>query len=218
MFHSRNSRIETNQQISPREVVTIRGDHLSIPDAKRLVHLQFRRFAGCPICKLHLRSIARRHHELVAAGILEVAVFHSPLQAMLRHQHSLPFAVVADPGKLLYTDFGVETSVRSILDPRTRGAIVRGLRTFGPGPPARGESGLGLPADFLIAPEGRVVACKYGAHADDHWSVDEILALANYQYRIADVANDSQAESASHISNLRAASRTSHGTSEGGKS
>jgi hypothetical protein len=37
---------------------------------------------------------------------------------------------------------------------------------------------LGLPGDFLIAPDGRVIASKYGAHADDQWSVDEILALA----------------------------------------
>jgi hypothetical protein len=29
-----------------------------------------------------------------------------------------------------------------------------------------------------VAPDGRVLACKYGAHADDHWSVDEILTLA----------------------------------------
>ena len=35
-----------------------------------------------------------------------------------------------------------------------------------------------LPADFLIAPDGRVRACKYGAHANDQWSVDEMLALA----------------------------------------
>ena len=37
---------------------------------------------------------------------------------------------------------------------------------------------LGLPADFLIAPDGRVMAAKYGEHADDQWSVDEMLALA----------------------------------------
>jgi hypothetical protein len=36
---------------------------------------------------------------------------------------------------------------------------------------------LGLPADFLIASDGRVLACKYGAHAYDQWSVDEILAF-----------------------------------------
>ena len=34
------------------------------------------------------------------------------------------------------------------------------------------------PADFLIAQDGRVVASKYGTHADDQWSVDEVLTIA----------------------------------------
>ncbi|MGW7379091.1 hypothetical protein [Streptomyces sp. NPDC054794] len=37
---------------------------------------------------------------------------------------------------------------------------------------------LGLPADFLIAPDGCVLAAKYGEHAYDQWSVDELLGLA----------------------------------------
>jgi hypothetical protein len=46
-------------------------------------------------------------------------------------------------------------------------------------PPALRPHGgrLGLPGDFLIAPDGRVLACKYGEHADDQWSVDELLSL-----------------------------------------
>jgi hypothetical protein len=36
----------------------------------------------------------------------------------------------------------------------------------------------GLPADFLIAGDGRVLARKYGAHAYDQWSVDDLLGLA----------------------------------------
>ena len=36
----------------------------------------------------------------------------------------------------------------------------------------------GLPADFLIAPDGRVPARKYGIHADDQWSVEAVLTLA----------------------------------------
>jgi hypothetical protein len=47
-----------------------------------------------------------------------------------------------------------------------------------PGLPSSGESALGLPADFLIATDGRVRACKYGEHADDQWSVDELLEHA----------------------------------------
>ena len=70
---------------------------MPIPDSQRLVHLQFRRYAGCPICNVHLRSMARHHDDIRAAGILEVAIFHSPAEDMLPHQGDLPFAVVADP-------------------------------------------------------------------------------------------------------------------------
>lgn len=37
---------------------------------------------------------------------------------------------------------------------------------------------LGLPADFLINAEGKIVASRYGRHSYDQWSVDELLALA----------------------------------------
>lgn len=41
------------------------------------------------------------------------------------------------------------------------------------------EGGLfGLPADFLIAPDGQLLDLKYGAHADDHWEIDELLNRA----------------------------------------
>ena len=62
-----------------------------------------------PVCNLHLRSIARRHDELLAAGNHEVAVFHSSAATMLEFQGQLPFAVIADPGKKLYAEFGVGT-------------------------------------------------------------------------------------------------------------
>jgi hypothetical protein len=37
---------------------------------------------------------------------------------------------------------------------------------------------MGLPADFLIRPDGQILAAKYGWRVDDHWSVDELLGLA----------------------------------------
>jgi hypothetical protein len=39
---------------------TISGEQVGIPDPSGLVHLQFRRFAGCPVCNLHLHSMMRR--------------------------------------------------------------------------------------------------------------------------------------------------------------
>jgi hypothetical protein len=37
---------------------------------------------------------------------------------------------------------------------------------------------MGLPADFLIGADGVILASKYGAYVDDHWSVDDLLAIA----------------------------------------
>jgi alkyl-hydroperoxide reductase/thiol specific antioxidant family protein len=173
--------------VSARTLVTVSGGYVPVPDPDRLVHLQFRRFAGCPVCHLHLRSIVNRRAEIEAAGVHEVVVFHSSADTLRPYTADLPLDVVPDPGRALYREFGVESSPRALLDPRAWPTIVRAVaqelravrRRERPAPPARPEGGrLGLPADFLIAPDGRVLASKHGAHADDQWSVDELLALA----------------------------------------
>ena len=172
-------------KVAEREWETVLGGAVRVPDPRGLVHLQFRRFAGCPVCNLHLRSIVQRHAEITAHGVTEVVVFHSSDAELRPHVTDLPFAVVGDPRKRLYVEFGVESAARSVLDPRAWGAIVRGVvRDLGPvlrgrRPLPRPEGGrLGLPADFLIAPDGTVVAEKRGQHAYDQWSVDELLAHA----------------------------------------
>lgn len=171
--------------VTPTELTTIHGDQIRIPDAGRLVHLQFRRFAGCPVCNVHLRSTADRYDEITAAGIHEVVAFHSTVEAMLPLQGHLPFAAIADPEKTLYARFGVEASPRSnlhprvwagVLKPKTWSVVFDAFRT-GSRPGTQGESMIGLPADFLIDSDGRVVAVKYGNHANDQWSVDELLDL-----------------------------------------
>ncbi|WP_010032237.1 MULTISPECIES: peroxiredoxin-like family protein [Streptomyces] len=173
--------------MNERSVTTVSGDQVAVPAPGRLTHLQFRRFAGCPVCNLHLRSVVRRHGEIEAAGVREVVVFHSPADELLPHTTDLPFAVVADPGKRLYAEFGVDRSPRALLDPRAWGAIVRavlsGVREVARGrehlPSTSPHGGrLGLPADLLIASDGRVLAAKYGEHVYDQWSVDELLELA----------------------------------------
>jgi hypothetical protein len=167
--------------------VAISGERFSIPDAQQLIHLQLRRFAGCPVCNLHLQSVARRHDSIAAAGIREVVVFHSSVEELLVHATDLPFAVVADPEKRLYAEFGLEAAPRAMLDPRAWVPIVWGVllslwaivRKRGRAPAINPQGGrYGLPADFLISRDGRVLARKYGAHAYDQWSVDELLALA----------------------------------------
>ncbi|MFF4342552.1 peroxiredoxin-like family protein [Kitasatospora sp. NPDC001540] len=163
------------------------GTPLPPVPADGLTHLQFRRFAGCPICNLHLRSFAVRHPQLREAGVREVAVFHSPADELRPYADGLPFPLLADPEQRLYRAYGVERGARALLDPRVWPSIVRGLARSVPlvlrgreRPPASRPLGgrLGLPADFLLTADGRIAAAHYGTHAADHWSVDQVLALA----------------------------------------
>lgn len=164
--------------VAPHELPTLEGGPVRVPDPDTVVHLQFRRYAGCPICTLHLRAFATRHDDLVDAGIREVVVFHSDREALLEHKADLPFDVIPDPGRDLYREFGVERSLRSVLHP---GSWLAGVRGWSPSLGFRAGAGgyLGLPADFLISSGGRVLARHYGTHANDHWSVDAVLAIAS---------------------------------------
>jgi len=183
-------RVQPGATVSPHEFVAISGETVSVPDPGQLVHLELRRFAGCPICNLHLRSVVQRKDELAAAGVKEVVVFHSTDEELRKYQAELPVAVIADPDKKIYAEFGVEKSPRSVLNPRAWPAVLRGLgRHIGavgkreehltPLTPKGGS--FGLPGDFLIASDGRVIASKYGEHAYDQWTVDEVLVLAKGQ-------------------------------------
>ncbi|OOK65738.1 ahpC/TSA family protein [Mycobacterium kansasii] len=121
-------RLSTGARIPAQELVTITGQPVSVPAPRGRTHLQFRRFAGCPICSLHLHGFADRHEQLTDAGITEVVFFHSPSDALRGYQTVLPFAVVADPDKVHYRRFGVERSWRSLASLRAWSAAVRGYR------------------------------------------------------------------------------------------
>jgi peroxiredoxin len=182
------ARVSVGDRFPELRLTAITGETVPIPDAVgALTHLQFRRFAGCPICNLHLRSVIARIDDISAAGIREVVVFHSTATELRKYQDEMPFPVIGDPDKTLYRRFGVEASAKALLNPHAWRALPGGwrhaLRTGvtrhrAPLPLAPTNGNLGLPADLLIAGDGRVAAVKYGAHAYDQWSVDELLDAA----------------------------------------
>jgi peroxiredoxin len=171
------------------ELTATSGQQVTIPDPDGdYVHLQLRRFAGCPICNLHLRTIVTRHHEIRSHGIREVVVFHSTAKELAKHEAELPFPLVADPKRELYRRFGVERGAGSLLSGRALRAAMAGEAAairkrnptrgvLGPVKPTGGR--FGLPADLLIARDGRITALKYGQHAYDQWTVDELLEHAH---------------------------------------
>ena len=169
-------KFKSGDTVSATILESVTGEPIKLPDPNRLIHLQFRRFVDCPICNTHIAELRGRAREIQAAGIKEVIVFHSSARSIRSYQKDLPFVLVGDPKKVLYKEFGVETSL-GFMSLKALGAGMRGM--------AHGHFGLrlsggplGLPGDFLIAPSGQIKAAKYGAHAYDQWSVDELIALA----------------------------------------
>jgi peroxiredoxin len=183
-----NARVTVGDRFPQLKLTGIAEEPIAIPDpGGALTHLQFRRFAGCPICNLHLRSISARLDEITAAGIREVIVFHSTPAELRKYERDLPFSVVGDPDRKLYRRFGVEASAKAILNPGAWRALPKGwwyalkgaiAKRRAPMPANPTNGNLGLPADILIDADGRVTAVKYGTHAYDQWSVDELLASA----------------------------------------
>ena len=183
-----NDKARVGNSFPTLELTATSGQPVTIPDpAEDYVHLQLRRFAGCPICNLHLRSIVARHDEIRAHGIREVVVFHSTAAELAKHEAELPFALIADPDRVLYRQLGVERGPTSLLRPGALRAAMAGEAAalgkhstkrgpLGPVKPTGGR--FGLPADVLIAPDGRIAALKYGRHAYDQWTVDELLDRA----------------------------------------
>jgi peroxiredoxin len=113
----RSPRIQQGDAVWAKELVSVIGHRVRLPDPQSAVHLQFQRFAGCPLCNLHLQSVLRRYDEIVARGIREVVVFHSPAEELRDQVTHLPFPVVADPGQKLYATASagsrsVESAVR----------------------------------------------------------------------------------------------------------
>lgn len=172
-------RLKIGAAAPPVSMASIHGQPIRIPNAAaRYVHLQFQRFAGCPACNFRLLTLSKRLPEIQAAGIHEVVVFHSSVEEMMNYQAQLPFDCIADPTKSLYREYGVEVAWFALLHPSVLWGGFRGILATGKFY-KRAENGIfGLPADFLIRPNGQIAAVHYGSHAYDNWDVDAILQLA----------------------------------------
>ncbi|RYF49047.1 MAG: AhpC/TSA family protein [Cytophagaceae bacterium] len=175
-------KIGDREEFPRLELKTIHGDLVAVPDAKTpWVHLQFRRFAGCAFCNMHLQKLIQNQSTIKAAGIHEVVIFQSSREVLLPHQGGFPFDIIADPEKILYQQFGIETSPLALLHPVALSNLVR-AQMIPNRPKTIAENGtLGLPAEFLISQDGHVAKSHYGKHAYDQWSVDTLLRYASTQ-------------------------------------
>lgn len=81
--------------------------------------------------------------------------------------------------------------MRSVADPRAMAPVLKGMLNREVAGRLRLSAGmhrangghLGLPADILLDSDATVIDAKYGRHAADQWSVDELLQRAGVRHR-----------------------------------
>ncbi len=171
------SKRQSGDLITNRVWQDVQGNQIIIPTPTGLTHLQFRRYSGCAVCNLHLQSFISRQQELRTAGINEIVIFNSARERILEDMAESPLPIIADPRKYLYSEFGVETSPLAVFNPRVWLPAIKGALKFGVQLPRDQETMNGLPADFLIDSQGKIIAAHYGTHAYDQWSIEELLKL-----------------------------------------
>lgn len=161
---------------------------VATPPAATLLHVQLRRFSGCPVCNFHLRQFAARAAELRSKCHLQsVVVFHSTKEVIVENQGSAEWAAmldfVADPTRALYKLCGAEKSGWKYLFRLRWKTLVLGMRGM------RGllatrhwgaEAGITQqPMDMLVdVKSGCILDLKYGTDPADSWSVQEVLDKA----------------------------------------
>jgi peroxiredoxin len=170
-------KLAAGEKFPAMSLTTTKGKELSIPvPGAKFTHVQFRRFSGCPICNTHIASLRLAANQLHGIGIYEVLFFHSTTLEVQAFHNDLPFDAIADPGKRFYRLVGAGKSFFASLHPSALWAAfvssvkgrIRMKMTGGP---------FGLPVEFLVASDGRILAAKYGLHAYDQWSVKELVKL-----------------------------------------
>jgi hypothetical protein len=105
------------------------------------------------------------------------AVISTP--QLVTQQGDIQFAVIADPTPRLHAEFGVGWSPRAVLDPHAWLAGFRAVARRRPSRRASSQQALELSTDLLVAADDHILACKSGVHADDRWSLDNVLHLAS---------------------------------------
>ena len=160
-------------------VTTGRGAELTLASLRGgAVALVFLRHLGCPICRMELATLQRRHAELTAEGARVVVFVDSPDPSVTEHatKKDVPFELVADPAQVVYRSYGVERGgPLAMLAP---GAVAKSLKATAQGF-MHGKfegSELQLPADFVVGPDGRITFARMGKHVGDNAPFETLLA------------------------------------------
>ncbi len=164
--------------------VNIYGNEVSLSDFKgKKIIVSFYRNVSCPFCNRRIHQIMGNNLKLKASGVQLVFLFESSnekLKSSVFHQGISPWSLIGDPEKVIYKKYGVEQSTLKMMKTMfvaTLGQAKKDTKELNL--PADKDASMNLvPADFLIDENFRIVKAHYGAHLDDHISIEEFKTFA----------------------------------------
>lgn len=141
--------------------------------------LSFFRYASCPLCNLRVRELITNYERFIENGVRIQAVFQSSAERIAHYvgTQSPPFPLIPDPDLKLYRLYGVESSWRGFARAWTLGIpqVYRAVVANGFLPGTMENDIHRIPADFLIAPDGKLLDVYYGRDIGDHIPLDRVL-------------------------------------------
>jgi thioredoxin-dependent peroxiredoxin len=155
--------------------MTPQGEKISLTALDGVpIWLAFYRYAGCPLCNLHLYEASLQLDTMPRTDLAMIAVFESSHEKFANVHHwvcSVPLKLVSDPKKKLYETFGVDARLSALLQPTVLTSLFRAFRKGFRQGAIGGDLGQ-VPGHFLIDEKGRIEHAHYGRHIDDHipWS------------------------------------------------
>lgn len=159
-------------------VENINGRLISLRDfrGKKLM-LSFYRYSECIYCNLRIHQLIKRYDDYNGKGLEKIAFFQSSKNQIEKYTGKLnpPFHIISDTHRKIYRAYGVEEySLSGYIKgffqiPKAIKAISLGFI------PKSGEGSKTLiPADFLIAEDGKISKAYYGSDISDHIPFGEI--------------------------------------------
>ncbi len=137
----------------------------------------FTRYAGCPVCQLHVSRIATAMPDFRARSCGVWMIFQSTpehLQAAMA-EWKPGFSAVADPTAQLYDAFAAGTSVAGFVHPRSLAALVRAIAAGKRHARFEGRE-TQMPAGFVLESGGRIAFAHYGRNVGDDSPTAALLA------------------------------------------
>lgn len=169
------------------ETTDIYGNPIKLSDYKgNKIILGFFRHISCPFCNMHVHNLLFVRDELEEKGVQVICVFESKAEKMLSssfHQGVSPIPLISDPTKERYYQYDIEFSKTKMLKTMLTADAYRVMRQSKvldlPTDGAKDATKDLIPADFFINEDFTIHTAHYGKHANDHLSIDDVLAFAN---------------------------------------